>query len=128
MQMAVEKATRDDISEMSWALEQLKAEALSRKIDLDRLYEADLEFHAAIERGAHNSLAINVGQLINRLTTPTRRATIVHLLAQGQSQQFISLHQQLLDVVVQRNVDLTRKAIEDHYSFWIKEFETGEEK
>jgi DNA-binding FadR family transcriptional regulator len=127
VQLAVEKASADDIRLMRQALERLKAEVGEQKIDIARLHEADVAFHTALERGAHNSLAIKVGQLINRLTTPTRQLAIVHLIEHGETDQFIKLHQQMLDVILQRDAAQTRQAVEDHYRFWKKEFESDEE-
>ncbi len=122
MQLAVEKATPADIQATEAALAKLRKAARHTAADAQALYEADLEFHKVLEEAAHNSLTVKIGQIINRLTTPTRQRAVSNFLQRGEVELFISLHQQLYDVLACRDVENMRSAIEDHYRYWKEQF------
>ena len=80
--------------------------------------EADISFHLAIARLAGNDLLLTVYSYVDRITTPSRLSAMNKILDAGRIQDFLSLHQQLIEILRYGRAEQIETALSDHYMFW----------
>lgn len=120
MRCAMEKATEEDISRIGERLEQFIACLSLEPPDADAILACDIAFHRSIEEAAHNTLMLSIGEVIARLTIPSRKKTIIRCLEAQQHDFFAETHRMLTDIMVRREPDRIPDAISYHYSEWSK--------
>lgn len=84
----------------------------------ERIMEADISFHLAIARLAGNDLLLTVYSYVDRITTPSRLSAMNKILDAGRIQDFLSLHQQLIEILRYGRAEQIETALSDHYMFW----------
>ena len=57
-------------------------------------------------------------EYINRLTLPGRTVATRNAIENGDIDNFIDLHRELINVIENRKVDEIVKAVNDHYIYW----------
>ncbi len=87
---------------------------------VNRILELDLEFHRAIAQTLGNPQVDTVTSYIAKLTIPSRRETVQKWLDDGETERFLELHMQIVDVIAERNISRIVQAVEEHYVYWKK--------
>lgn len=113
--LAVVKAEDADISELEKSFENLKA-ALSEE-DIPKIFEADNDFHIALNNAAHNSLFFKIADLIRVLTSEIRMRTIKKMSELDKLEELEIAHKNLLEAVKKNNSALSREVIVDGYFY-----------
>lgn len=97
---------------------ELTAELRSEAPDVDRVLELDNRFHFEIAAAAENPMIETIVEYINRLTLPGRTVATRNAIENGDIDNFIDLHRELINVIENRKVDEIVKAVNDHYIYW----------
>ena len=84
----------------------------------DVIMACDTHFHNLITEATGNPQLASISDYVTRLTIPSRAKTLEKILAQGDFDNFIALHRQLLEIIENRRVDLIDQAVNDHYMYW----------
>lgn len=103
---AAQRATAEEIAEMGAAA--AKMEAVSA--DYEAAASADVEFHEAIARGAHNEVYLILLRAVGDALIEIRRQSI----ARGSGQQALEAHRRILESIARRDPAAARASMLDH--------------
>ena len=87
---------------------------------VNKILELDLEFHRTIAQTLGNPQVDTVTSYIAKLTIPSRRETVQKWLDDGETERFLELHMQIVDVIAKRDTSRIMQAVEEHYVYWKK--------
>lgn len=99
-------------------IDEIGTEMQGQEPSVDRILELDLEFHRVIARTINNPQIDTVTSYIARMTVPSRRQTVQKWLDSGRTEEFLDLHRQIVDVIIERDISRVKQAIEGHYVMW----------
>jgi len=117
LQLAVEKATEDDIQRLKVILDAF-VDAVSSGDDVARVAELDFRFHQAVEEATHNPLLIKVSSIVDNLTKSSQFRTNKKVLAMGEGQHLIDTHVDIFNTVVNRDRDSVLRVLDNSYKHW----------
>ena len=119
LQYIINEINKDEkFNDVRKVLLQMEAEPCEENPDIDALLELDRKFHSILVEKANNPQLITITDYITRLTLPSRRATIEKIISDGQTDEFISLHRQMLEVVEKKEADKVVETVMNHYKYW----------
>ncbi|MBE5913902.1 MAG: FadR family transcriptional regulator [Pseudobutyrivibrio ruminis] len=119
LQYIINEINKDEkFNDVRKVLLQMEAELCEENPDIDTLLELDRKFHSILVEKANNPQLITITDYITRLTLPSRRATIEKIISDGQTDEFISLHRQMLEVVEKKEADKVVETVMNHYKYW----------
>lgn len=117
LQTLTPAAQPEELKTVRTAFEQLRDIALAPAADSEKLMQADMDFHLAVTSLSHNQLLLRMYTYVDRITIPSRLKTITAIIENGETEQFVTLHRHLLELLEggQRDIEET---INEHYSYW----------
>ena len=115
LRLAVVKANDSDILELEKSFEDLKVALLEDEII--KIFDADNNFHIALNNAAHNSLFFKIADLIRILTSEIRIRTIKAMSNLDKLQELEIAHKNLLNAVKNHTLKLSREIIVDGYFY-----------
>ncbi len=119
LQYIINEINKDEkFNDVRKVLLQMEAELCEENPCIDALLELDRKFHSILVEKANNPQLITITDYITRLTLPSRRATIEKIISDGQTDEFISLHRQMLEVVEKKEADKVVETVMNHYKYW----------
>ena len=65
-----------------------------------------------------NPLVNKISMVINRLTYPTRILATKEFVQKGEKDRLIKLHQNLADIIAERDSSRISQVMEEHYQYW----------
>lgn len=126
VQLAIDKATAEDIDRLGGALAKLR-QTIDTGMPVNVIHEADVNFHTQLEHIARNPLLEKVSMVVNRLTDFSRRSALEEILRNGDQEYFYELHKAIYDVVRNQERENVSSVMELHFGYWKKEFKKKEE-
>lgn len=99
-------------------IEMISREMHREHPSVERILELDLEFHTAIAETMGNPQIDTVTGYIGRLTVPSRKSSVQRWLDNGQTEYFLNLHRQIIDVIASRDVTRIEEVVKEHYVYW----------
>ncbi|SFR87539.1 FadR/GntR family transcriptional regulator [Anaeromicropila populeti] len=99
-------------------LVKMEEEIYKENPSVDTIMDLDKQFHELIASKAHNPQLVTITEYITRLTIPSRKQTVCEVLKQGDKENFINLHKQMLEVVENRQKEKIVQTVLDHYVYW----------
>ena len=115
LRLAIKKADQDDI-----ALLERKFQVMQTALagdDILNMFNADTDFHYALDKAAHNELFSKISDLIRMLTSEIRMKTIKSMAKFGKLNELEKAHKKLLDAVKDRNLNYNEDMIERSYFY-----------
>ena len=107
--------TEEELQPLRKALEDLESAVGDGTEDVQRITEADCDFHNVIISLTGNPQLITLSACI---TVPSREKTTEQVLASGQIDSYVRLHRQLYTIIASGDKAGIEKAVVDHYVFW----------
>ena len=86
--------------------------------DVEKILEADIEFHKKVAEATENSLVMVVHDVIIQLTRASRKKTIEKVIEKGDKEYLEFTHKNLLEKLNGDNVNALYQAINDSYFYW----------
>ena len=117
LQLAIEKATDEDIARLKSALGLLEKTILKSPSD-EALMMADIAFHDEMQRIAGNPLVEKMSFVVERVARDSRQKAIERFRAGGELDEFLALHRNLYEVVASRDKARVVDAMNDHFRYW----------
>lgn len=99
-------------------VEETATEMRKKEPSVEKILELDLEFHQTIAQKLGNPQVDTVTSYIAKLTIPSRRETVQKWLDDNETEQFLELHMQIVDVIARRDTSRIVQAVEEHYVYW----------
>ena len=107
-----------NLQDLRAALTALEKAVRSPLPKADVIMDCDTHFHNLITEATGNPQLASISDYVTRLTIPSRARTLQKILRQGDLDNFISLHRQLLEIIETKRADLIDPAVNDHYMYW----------
>lgn len=107
--LACERITDEELDELERLLIKV-AECVAAR-DLDRLVEADTEFHDVVYRASRNN---RLRQIISNLRENIQRFRAISMGTTGRMRETLEEHKQLVEAITERNVELARRVAREH--------------
>ena len=104
--------------EMRERLKEMRELLFQPDPNAEAIMACDAAFHRLIEEELGNEQISTVIDYVTRLTIPSRTETIRKVLREGQMENFVALHEQLLDIVENRRSEDIVSAVSNHYRHW----------
>lgn len=98
----------------------LEAAISCKELDVEKITQADCDFHNVIISLTQNPQLKTLSEYINRITVPSREKTTETVIASGEIESYIRLHRQLYRIIENADKAGIEKAVLDHYVFWEK--------
>lgn len=105
--LAASRATAEDLNEIEDYIDAME----SNLIDPVAFQQADIDFHLAVARAAHNRILQNALQLIRNLMYQWIGKA---MMAEGVAAAALDQHKQIFLAIAKRNVDQARAAMSGH--------------
>lgn len=118
LHVAISNASEPSLASIRLRLEELRSVASEKQLSLEKLLAADMAFHDAVVAAAQNPLLSSIAGYIDRITIPSRVATVRGIVDSGQLDTFLDLHERMFDVLENRDELHIAKTVKDHYQFW----------
>lgn len=99
-------------------VEETAKEMRKKEPSVEKILELDLEFHRTIAQKLGNPQVDTVTSYIAKLTIPSRRETVQKWLDDDETERFLELHMQIVDVIARRDTSRIVQAVEEHYVYW----------
>lgn len=114
----LEEPDQKKFKQLEEILAKMCAEIKTKTPDVEKMMQLDAGFHSLIAGLANNPQLVTITDYITRLTIPSRKKTIQEVIENGETEHFIELHRQLLDVIKNRKKEAVVKTVLDHYVYW----------
>ena len=108
----------EELALLKEKLTALEALVSGDHLDVQRITQADCEFHNEIIHLTCNPQLKTLSEYINRITVPSREKTTEKVIASGEIKSYIRLHRQLYRVIERSDKSGIERAVLDHYVFW----------
>ena len=110
VRLAAEKATKEDIKEIEWALSQHRV-IVGRKLSPSG---AGLDFHIMVVRASKNRFMEAVVKLLSFEERNLEFKTM-QLSTTAHATTYVDVHQKVFDAIVERDADLAEKLMREHF-------------
>lgn len=118
MQTMIPSIAADNLTLINNSFKTLSEAITQRNPNCREVLQADIDFHMAITQAANNDLLLSMYSYVDRITIPSRTDAIEFILNSGKAENFIHLHQKLINIIVQKKFHEIEETITEHYMFW----------
>ena len=115
LRLAIEKATAEDIELLRKRFEVLR-DTLHEN-DVESIFRADNDFHAAIAEAGHNTLFARIADLVRLLTSDMRLRTVQNMIDMGKHDDMERVHEALVKIVEKKDRNFSQQVISDGYFY-----------
>ena len=125
LRLATVKADDSDIVALESCFADLES-ALNGS-DIKKIFDADNNFHIALNKAAHNSLFSKIAELIRTLTSEIRLRTIKSMAELGRLAEMKAAHEAFLDAIKYHTSNIPLNLVVDSYFYdydvlnWMRE-------
>lgn len=118
LELAIGKATDEDIKKLEIIHLELTKMAESGNINFEQITQIEFDFHQEIIKIAKNSLIEKMGDIINRLTKPSLIKTVRNIIDTSSIDFIINIHTEIILLIKNKDYANIRNVIEKSYSKW----------
>lgn len=103
MQVAMSKYTPAELEYLASILKKMQQEIAKGADNIDKVFEADNEFHSTISKMGENPLVDKINQVVRTLTHSIRYETVKRMLETGRGNELYQAHEQLYQILESKN-------------------------
>lgn len=118
LRLAIDKRRPEELQTLRDCLERMRFLAAQRPRAEDELVAVDVDFHRLISLMVANPLVTKIYTVIERLTLPARVLTVRRYIDRGEQDVFIGLHQELYQVLEDRDITAAGRVMDEHFAHW----------
>ena len=112
--------TDEKMDKIQQEFESLKTVVLGEGVAAKQVLQADVDFHRALVESTGNPILCNMHEYVDRITTPSREKTVELVLEKNQAEKFILLHQQIINLLLEKNYQNIESVLAEQYQFWVE--------
>lgn len=116
--MVIENSSIENFSKIETALQNLKTDIFNNDSTPEQILQTDCTFHTAINESLKNPFITQVAGYIDRITIPSRVVTMKHIIESHKEENFLTLHQHIIDIIKKRRTDMVPLTVSEHYQYW----------
>ncbi len=118
LQVAVNKLTKEKLSQIENSLIELERAITSPNADVSKIYDADVMFHAEIVGVTENIMLKSICLYVDKITKQSRILAIDQILKLKATDQLLELHRNIIKLLIEKKVDRIPSVVEEHYQYW----------
>ena len=118
LQVAVKAMGDKEIGKLQEILQEMRAELEKEQPSPSTIFDIDVTFHSAIVNVLDNALLESIGYYVDKITRSTRVMAIINVLEHGDREEFIELHQEIIDMLKSKKEDTIFEIVQKHYKYW----------
>ncbi|MDF2878082.1 MAG: putative transcriptional regulator [Clostridia bacterium] len=118
LQVAVKAMGDKEIGKLQEILQTMRAELEKDQPSPTTIFDIDVTFHSAIVNVLDNALLESIGYYVDKITRSTRVMAIINVLEHGDREEFIELHQEIIDMLKSKKEDTIFEIVQKHYKYW----------
>lgn len=120
LQVALSKLNEEKLNAIEDALKQLEKSVYSPEANSKEIFDADVKFHSEIVGVTENVMLESICNYIDKITRQSRRLAINQVLELKAEDKFLALHQNMVELLKEKDVNLISEVVEEHYQYWQK--------
>lgn len=105
MRLAMRHAESSEHKELRAQLSRMKVEIDQGPDNINRIFEADNEFHDIITRMGHNPLVVKIDNVVRTLTYGLRYDTVSNMIISGRGEELYTAHEKLCQMLEEKNFE-----------------------
>ena len=102
LNIANQKCTDEEVEDLKGKLADLKDAIFADDQDVDRVFEADNAFHAAITEMGKNTMIAKINAMVMMLTYSTRYESVKYMIESKRNQELYEAHEKVYEMVKTR--------------------------
>jgi DNA-binding FadR family transcriptional regulator len=118
LQVVMNKLTKEKLAIIELTLKELENEINNTKATARKIYEADVKFHSEIVGVTENVMLESIGYYVDKITSQSRMNAIDQILELKATDEFLQLHQNIVKILIEKDVKLVPRVVEEHYQYW----------
>lgn len=118
IQVVMKSMSKTDMQKLEEIVEKLEKEIKKSKPSSTAIFDIDVEFHSQIVSTLDNVLLESIGYYVDKITRSSRIEAIDRALDQGDEEEFIRLHREMIDMLKEKKEDKIYEVIDQHYKYW----------
>lgn len=115
MRLVMEKASDEEIEKLREPLSALEAACRAEKPDLDTVFNADNEFHEAINELGGNQMVIKISNIVRMLTHAMRYESVEVMIRKGETATLYEVHEKIFNILKNRDENNLNHEIRSTY-------------
>lgn len=115
MRLVMEKASDEEIEKLREPLSALEAACRAEKPDLDTVFNADNEFHEAINELGGNQMVIKISNIVRMLTHAMRYESVDVMIRKGETATLYEVHEKIFNILKNRDENNLNHEIRSTY-------------
>ena len=115
MRLVMEKASDEEIEKLREPLSALEAACHAEKPDLDTVFNADNEFHEAINELGGNQMVIKISNIVRMLTHAMRYESVEVMIRKGETATLYEVHEKIFNILKNRDENNLNHEIRSTY-------------
>ncbi len=119
-QEAMNRMTEENIKALDDELAEMEEEIYSKNASSDEIFDIDVKFHRIIVGMLNNRLLESIGNYVDKITRQSRLATINYILENDCQNEFIELHEDIIEMFREKQSSRIIEVIDKHYKYWEK--------
>lgn len=118
LRLAIQNATDEDIENIKSKCESLIYQIKNNSMDSEKVLNADIDFHNAIEQAAHNTLILKISSIVTKLTIPSRLKATKSIINSDNISFLIDSHLNILNIVISKDISRVIDVVDNSYLYW----------
>lgn len=118
LQVAAEKMTSQKLIAIEEALIELEKEITAPNANARRIFDADVKFHSEIVGVTENVMLKSICYYVDKITRQTRMEANDRILKSKAQDKFIELHRNIVNLLVEKSIDIVPSVVNEHYQYW----------
>jgi DNA-binding FadR family transcriptional regulator len=115
--LAMNHLDQDKLEELEERMLKLQAEINRGADNVNRVFEADNEFHEIITAMGNNPLVEKINQVVRILTHSMRYQTVERMLIEGRGQELYEAHKKIYEMLSNKNMDNINELVRGTYFY-----------
>ena len=110
IRLVIEKASDEEIESLRKPLSVLEKACKAKKVNIDTVFNADDEFHKAINEMGGNQMVNKISSTVRTLTHAMRYESVEAMIEKGEAGTLYAAHEKIFNILKTRNdTDLNRE-------------------
>lgn len=118
LQLAIDKLDLGSLHKAEQALKELEKGIALPNVEAKDVFEADVHFHMVLVDITQNALLEGICFYVDQITQKSRTKAIEKFLGEKETERFLLLHQEMLQVLKEKDKEKINEVVKNHYQYW----------
>lgn len=120
LQLAIDNLNLESLHKAEQAMKDIEQKITSVKVEAKDIFEADIAFHKVLVDITQNALLEGICFYVDQITSKSRIKAIEKILSEDATEEFLSMHKDMLCILKEKNKNKISEVVEKHYQYWEK--------